>query len=646
MKRPSISFNKEAILEFLLNHGDKIGVAIIAALACGLVWGGIDAVRTRPAGKEIQPPAIAERATRAVEHIQQVKQPPAEEMKKTSLAKSIAPWRAPEIATPPTVALLNKPLFEERSKRSRPEVFPIEELRAVAGIAFMPERQAAAAAERNAADVEPADNPDQPGLPKRPKPRPNRGRGAEGQGQMPGGVPMPNEFGPGFAPPPGMEMMPGMPMQNVTRGRLVPYCVVTGLVPVQKQADEYMQRYAAAGFRDQRRDMPLWSDYLVERSVVAPGGRENWERIDVKSFLKTAQRDWAGIQSEQLPPGFVLPPEQNPGATIGYSTPLPLLAGEPWGSEALHPWFLEQIKKTIAEQAETARQAAEAGTPVLGQNPAAGPEFQSPLQGSPLGNPEFGPGPGMMPMGPMGPGGPMGPMGPGMMVDAAGQQLQGLEYRLFRFVDTTVEPGKSYRYRVRLSIWNPNYEVEARYLTDPALAKEPRLASQPSNVTQPVAVPGTTSMLVRALRKAELKRFKQGMWEVLVVDKAAETGNYALRSLVTEVGGLANVDKRLNKPGDPRTRGEDAFTDRVLVDVFGKQEDRSESRSNKPTPPPEPFEMLFLRTDGTFEIASAADSQLQVDRHIGTLPVADEAKPGGRDRSGAGGESPFGGGRP
>jgi hypothetical protein len=196
-----------------------------------------------------------------------------------------------------------------------------------------------------------------------------------------------------------MEMMPGMSMQNVTRGRLVPYCVVTGLVPVQKQADEYMQRYAAAGFRDQRRDMPLWSDYLVERSVVAPGGRENWERIDVKSFLKTAQRDWAGIQSEQLPPGFVLPPEQNPGATIGYSTPLPLLAGEPWGSEALHPWFLEQIKKTIAEQAETARQAAEAGTPVLGQNPAAGPEFQSPLQGSPLGNPEFGPGPGMMPMG-------------------------------------------------------------------------------------------------------------------------------------------------------------------------------------------------------------------------------------------------------
>jgi len=260
MKRPSISFNKEAILEFLLNHGEKIGVALIAALACGLVWGGIDAVRMKPAGKDIQPPAIAERATRAAEHIQSVKQPPAEEIKKTSLAKSIAPWRAPEVAAPPTVAMLNKPLFEEKSKRSRPEVFAIEELRAVAGVAFMPERQAGAAPGRNAADVEPPADPNQPGLPKRPKPRPNRGRGAEGEGQMPGGAPMPNDFGPGFAPVPGMEMMPGMPMQNVARGRLVPYCVVTGLIPVQKQAEDYALRFASAGFRDPRRDAPLWSD--------------------------------------------------------------------------------------------------------------------------------------------------------------------------------------------------------------------------------------------------------------------------------------------------------------------------------------------------------------------------------------------------
>ena len=63
----------------------------------------------------------------------------------------------------------------------------------------------------------------------------------------------------------------------------------------------------------------------------------------------------------------------------------------------------------------------------------------------------------------------------------------------------------------------------------------------------------------------------------------------------------------------------------------GRQEDRAEIRTNKPTPPPDPLEMLFLREDGTFELASAADSQLQINRFIGTLPFAEEQRTG-RDR--------------
>ncbi|MFM8497663.1 MAG: hypothetical protein ACKOEM_19405 [Planctomycetia bacterium] len=45
MKRPSISFDKDAIIGFLLAHGEKIGVAIVAALACSLVWAGVSAAR-------------------------------------------------------------------------------------------------------------------------------------------------------------------------------------------------------------------------------------------------------------------------------------------------------------------------------------------------------------------------------------------------------------------------------------------------------------------------------------------------------------------------------------------------------------------------------------------------------------------------
>jgi hypothetical protein len=493
----------------------------------------------------------------------------------------------------------------------------------------MPERPADAALGRNAADVDAPEGAEgeAAGTKRR------RKKDQRGQAGVPALPPGFHEFGPGMMMPEMMMPgMPGMPGAPGVRGRLVPYAVVTGLIPVAKQMGDYQQRFAQAGLRDPQRDVPLWSDYLVERMVVVPNGREDWKRIDLKQFFTEAGKQWAGVQPDPMPPGFMLGAESNPGAAFGYCSPLPALAGESWGLESLHPWFARKFKEQLAEQARlAAEQADQAATILPGQQPGAGSGF-----GSPAG--EFGPGgPGFAP-GEFG----MQPGGPGMMVDAQGRPIVGVDYRLFRFVDTTVEPGKTYRYRVRLSLWNPNRDLEPRYLTDAALAKDVKLPSAPSNVTEPVTVPGTEALLVRTVRKAESKRFKPGSVEVLVLDKGAETGNLALRSLVTEPGGLVNVDKRLNKPGDLRTRGEDAFTDAVLVDLRGRQEDRSETRGGKGSPPPEPLDMLFLRPDGSFTSASAADSQPTVERYIGTLPIMEDPKSKDKQPPGANPDNPFG----
>ena len=72
MKRPSISFDKDAIIGFLLAHGEKIGVAIVAALACSLVWAGVSAARSKTATREQQPAVIEEQAGRAAAHSQAV----------------------------------------------------------------------------------------------------------------------------------------------------------------------------------------------------------------------------------------------------------------------------------------------------------------------------------------------------------------------------------------------------------------------------------------------------------------------------------------------------------------------------------------------------------------------------------------------
>ncbi|NBT12634.1 MAG: hypothetical protein EBS56_03445 [Planctomycetia bacterium] len=625
MKRPSIRFDKESLVQLLLDHGEKIGVAIVAAVAGMLVWQGVNAARTKTAGRELQPAIIEEQAGRAATHIQAVKQPPAEEVRRTSLTTLIEPWRKPEVQQPPPVALFNKPLFEERTRRSKPEVFPIEELRAVAGIAFMPERPADVAVGRSP-DLDAPEDADGKGSGKRRRKERNPGGPGGVPGMPPGMPPGFSEFGPGMMPP---EMMPPG-MAATVKGRLVPYCVVTGLIPVAKQSGEYTQRFAQAGLRDPQRDIPYWSDYLVERMVVTPDGREDWKRIDLKQFYGEAAKQWAGLQPEQLPPGFMLSAEQNPGAAFGYCSPLPLLAGEAWGFDALHPWFVAKLKEQMEEQQRlAAEQAEQAATILPGQQPGAAPGFGAPGGEFAPGGPGFVPGtPEMMPQ--------------GMQLDATGRPIPSVDYSLFRFVDTSVEPGKTYRYRVRLSLWNPNRDLEPRHLSDASLAKDVKLPSVPSNVTDPVSVPGTSTLLVRALRKAESKRFKPGMVEVLVLDKGSETGGYALRSLTTEPGGLVNVDKRLNKPGNARSRGEDIATEAVLVDVRGRQEDRAETRSGKGSPPPEPLAMLFLQPDGSFTVASAAESQARVDRHIGTLPVAEDPK-AGRDKPALNApENPFG----
>jgi hypothetical protein len=52
--------------------------------------------------------------------------------------------------------------------------------------------------------------------------------------------------------------------------------------------------------------------------------------------------------------------------------------------------------------------------------------------------------------------------------------------------------------------------------------------------------------------------------------------------------------------------------------------------------------MIFLRPDGTFEIATSADSQHDIDRYQFTLPADDAGAAAGAGQQPAAGESPFG----
>ena len=709
MKKPSISFDKDAVVAFLLNHCEKFVVGLVGLIGLGLAWNGVNALRLKSVRTEQTPQAISQLATQTVGHIDAATKPPAELTRREhDLVAAIDPWRPQQvkIAPPPELALFDRPIIEQLAKRAKPEVLPVEDLQALAGVAVLPDLLAPAAMIPPAGPGPAGERPvDETAPPKDgPRGRPRR-RGEEAPPEQP---PM-GEFG--------AVTMPG------ERAKVVPYVVLTGLVPVEKQREEYRRAFGSAGFRDPQLDVPRWSQYLVERAVVtAAGTAAKWERLKIKNVESFGQGGMSPaqpnqppepMQQEMLPATFLL---GSTDADIGYVASLPQRIDEPWGFETVHPWFRGQLRKLLEASSGLSSDAAAvpvepkrlkeaakefdgrlvelAGMQFVG-DPQRGGEVVAfgvksadgsvsfPIEGTPAGDqPVFvmsaawartlalDDGPkrdttctlrvrieqlGQMPVAHIlgitfpgkdgeqaeelldpapfplnGTGGMVGgEFGAGRFGDVAGGSggvlSEGEEFRLFRFVDTTVKPGQRYRYRVRISLLNPNFGLPQQHLADPLSAKGEWVLSKDSNETSPVVVPDATTLLVRTLTKDEIKqaKLKKDSLQVLLLAPAKETGNYSLRSLITDVGGLANVDDTLNKPGDTRTKGETAITDRVLVDVRGRQEE-----AGKPGFPSETLEMLFLRPDGSFDFVSAADSQRLCDRYRDTLdPPVDQADP-------------------
>jgi hypothetical protein len=704
MKRPSLKFDKNAILGFLLNHCEKFIVGLVGLIGLVLAWNGVNALRLKSVRSEQTPEAVSQLTSQTVRHIDATQKPPADTLRKGGdLAATIDPWRPQQvkIAPAPEMAVFDRPLVQELAKRAKPEVLPIEDLRALAGVAVLPDT------------TDPAMLAPPPG-----RGPAMDGAAPDGQPARPGRRPRPG--GRGDEPPPEQPPAEFNPAMAGQRGKVVPYVLVTGLVPVAKQRDEYLRAFGSAGFRDPQLDLPRWNQYRVERSVIGPDGTPvRWERLAVKNVDQFGQDGGMAavppnqapeaMQQEMVPALFLL------GSTdtdIGYVAQLPQRIDDPWGLEVVHPWFRSQLKKLLEEaapgllgdapavpiDAKRLRDAAEefdgqigelAGMQIVGEPQRLGDivAFAVKTADGAVAFPLEGLGTGSRPVfamsaawartleldnGPRrdtpcsirvrmeqlgkirvahilgisypaaegeaqeeladpapfpfaaggGPGG--GEFAGGLGGELGGGVLDGAEFRLFRFLDTTVKPGQRYRYRVRLSVRNPNFGIDRQYLADPTSAKGELLPSKESNETAAVVVPDATTLLVQTLTKEQVKekKLKVGSLQVLVLAPSRDTGTYTLRSLITETGGLADVDSSLNKPGDVRVKGDNVTTGRVLVDVRGRQDE-----SGKPGTPAETFELLFLRPDGSCEVVSAADSQRLSDRYMPTLdpPVAPEA---------------------
>ena len=117
---------------------------------------------------------------------------------------------------------------------------------------------------------------------------------------------------------PGGPMMGGegssmMPFASpVMPGKIIPYCLVTALVPANAQQEAFLRAFASSGLQTQA-DIPLWSDYRIERAEVpagtaAPDAAAAIHSDFAKLFIAAEVVGWGDFAEHQLP---VVPPSKS-----------------------------------------------------------------------------------------------------------------------------------------------------------------------------------------------------------------------------------------------------------------------------------------------------------------------------------------------
>jgi len=263
------------------------------------------------------------------------------------------------------------------------------------------------------------------------------------------------------------------------------YAVLTALIPKKEQERLFEDYFVDRVEYNPERDVPQYLWYAVERAEVrgteAPA-ETDFAPLDLNHAVaisklwraRGAARAEAVVDQKYLHPRLTFP--------------LPPRISGSWGEEVAHP---DEI-------------------------PLPSPERRGLGEGEYMGVPAAeGPGVPEIPGVPEVPGGAEIPgLPPGMAMPPIPGHEQPTrtpettrteplepEHLLFRFFDFTVEPGKQYRYRVKLWLVNPNYKMDPRYLEDSRLSDlayiQPEKWSEPTDV---VEIPLDSEVLLLAVK--------------------------------------------------------------------------------------------------------------------------------------------------
>jgi hypothetical protein len=376
---------------------------------------------------------------------------------------------------------------------------------------------------------------------------------------------------------------------------------VTGLIPVEDQLEAYMNVFSNSLFSSRNpgspRDMPLYSYYRIERNEegnVDANGDPIWEELPVSQALHQADNEWAGYGMEVVSPEYLAPEHRFPMAF-----PIPPLANKRLDDQVAHPpeipllsdELLQQLEKqeSTLEKIENA-ELREIDDLLEDDDPFANGAGRRGMPGM------TGMGSDYESMEDDYEGYEGGGMGMGM---GSGRSRQGrrswlyeevemeqelmitVSHYLFRYFDMDVEPGKTYRYRAKLYLANPNFKLQEKYLEDPALAEEKYLSTEYSEASSPASVPLDTRILAMNVR-APVNPDDEPVGKVMAIYFDMEDGTEAPQEKESiRPGRVANWRNQTKKVKQPNNMGSDFYEDEGMYmdDEYG-----SSTASSRNTP--------------------------------------------------------------
>jgi len=482
-----VKFDAQSIKEFFIHHTEKIvfGGAVLVLLLLAY----------RAMGREqlnFKPEELTKWADEADRHIQSTPAKPSRTP--TDYLKKGEGIRTPiEEQLYQYVAVWDPLLFGGKALRGVPPVFPVEELRVAAGHGAVPANTASGSGEAG---------------------------GFGSGGMMPGGA----------MPEPGMMGMPGMMGSSGPATEGLRWVVLTGVIPDAKQREEALASFEGTELPqpswDRRQDIPELVYYKVERAEVSGESDHQqltWTPIHVLKAMRRAQQ-FRGATRDVVPDRFIRNPQ-----TAYIAFPLPPVANHTWGEEVAHEPAIP-LGPSGPEMGMFGGEMPGMGPmgpgATMGAKPKPGakrekekekelPKSEELPDAPMLNNMQQGMGMGGMPGGPgmmMEPGSSMGPgspvltaspegYGPGGMPGSQGQVMEETRVRLFRFFDFTVEPGKRYKYRVKLMFTNPNYKLPTRVLQSADLAANRLLENDTwAETSEAIAVPRDARVLAGTVK--------------------------------------------------------------------------------------------------------------------------------------------------